>query len=108
MPAIHFGGGTLGEGAFATVEDVGALLDTLATCGIKAVDTAGVYPSSAPGASERLLGAAKAADRGFTLNTKILVTGVGPGQGSLRKEAVDESLKRSLTTLGVPKVIGIH
>ncbi|KAL8656069.1 MAG: hypothetical protein Q9210_000507 [Variospora velana] len=104
MPLIHFGSGNVGEGAFATVEDVGGLLDTLATCGIKTIDTAGVYPLSAPGASERLLGAAKASDRGFTLNTKILMTGDGPGQGSLRKEAINESFQRSLTVLGLPKV----
>ncbi|KAL8917304.1 MAG: hypothetical protein Q9208_008025 [Pyrenodesmia sp. 3 TL-2023] len=104
MPVIHFGGGTIGQGAFATAEDVGGLLETLAACGITEIDTAGVYPASAPGASERLLGAAKASDRGFTINTKIMVTGVGPGQGSLRKEAIDESVQRSLATLGVPQI----
>lgn len=105
MPVIHFGGGTVGEGACATVEDVGGLLETLAACGITEIDTAGVYPTSAPGASERLLGAVKAFDRGFTINTKIMVTGHGPGQGSLIKEAIDESVQRSLTVLGVPNVI---
>lgn len=105
MPFIQFGGGTIGEGAFATIEDVGGLLETLAACGITEIDTAGVYPASAPGASERLLGAVKASDRGFTINTKIMVTGAGPGQGSLRKEAIDESVQRSLITLGVPNVI---
>ncbi|KAL9002192.1 MAG: hypothetical protein Q9188_004862 [Gyalolechia gomerana] len=104
MPVLHFGGGTIGEGRFATVEDVSALLDTLTTSGIKTIDTAPVYPLSEHGASERLLGAAKAFPRGFTLNTKIMVTGDGPGQGSLRREAIDQSIQRSLTTLGVPNV----
>ncbi|KAL8897402.1 MAG: hypothetical protein Q9192_002595 [Flavoplaca navasiana] len=108
MPFIQFGGGTLGEGAFATIEDVGPLLETLAACGITEIDTAGVYPASAPGASERLLGAVKASDRGFTINTKIMVTGDGPGQGSLRKEAIDKSVQRSLTTLGLPKINVLH
>ncbi|KAL9011348.1 MAG: hypothetical protein Q9173_003799 [Seirophora scorigena] len=104
MPVIQFGGGNVGEGAFATVEDVVALLDTLDACGIKEIDTAGVYPISSFGASERLLGAANAPNRGFIVNTKIMVTGEGPGQGSLRKKAIDESLRRSLTTLCVPNV----
>lgn len=104
MPVLHFGGGTIGEGRFATVEDVSALLDMLTTSGIKTIDTAPVYPLSELGASERLLGAAKAFPRGFTLNTKILVTGDGPGQGSLTTEAIDQSIRRSLTTLGVPSV----
>ncbi|KAL8761592.1 MAG: hypothetical protein Q9184_002300 [Pyrenodesmia sp. 2 TL-2023] len=104
MPVIHFGAGTIGEGAFATVDDVGGILKTLAACGITEIDTAGVYPASSPGASERLLGAVKALDWGFTMNTKIMVTGEGPGQGSLKKEAIAESVQQSLTTLGVPKI----
>lgn len=101
---LHFGGGTIGEGAFATTDDTRKLLDTLAQCKIDHIDTAGVYPASAPGASEQLLGTAKAAQRGFVLDTKIKVTGDGPGQRSLTKEAIEESLTRSLTTLGVDQV----
>ncbi|KAL9040192.1 MAG: hypothetical protein Q9180_002065 [Flavoplaca navasiana] len=108
MPFIQFGGGTIGEGAFATIEDVGGLLETLAACGITEIDTAGVYPASAPGASERLLGAVKASDRGFTINTKIMVTGAGPGQGSLRKEAIDKSVQRNTATSVEETAAALH
>ena len=101
---LHFGSGTVGEGAFATTDDTSKLLDTLAQCKIDHIDTAGVYPASAPGASERLLGTAKAAERGFVLDTKIKVIGDGPGQGSLTRDAIEESLTKSLTTLGVDQV----
>lgn len=101
---LHFGGGTVGEGAFATTDDTSKLLDTLAQCKIDHIDTASVYPPSAPGASEQLIGTAKAAQRGFVLDTKIKVLGDGPGQGSLTKKAIEESLTRSLTTLGVDQV----
>lgn len=104
MPIIYFGGGTIGEGAFSTPHDVKGLLDVLQSCKIEHIDTAGRYPGSAPGESERLIGAANAAERGFTIDTKILVTGKGPGQGSLTKSAIDESLTRSLKVLGVDQV----
>lgn len=104
MPILHFGGGTVGEGVFATADDTSKLLDTLAQCKIDHIDSASVYPMSAPGASERLIGTVKAAQRGFVLDSKIAVTGDGPGQGSLRKEAIDESLTRSLTALSVNQV----
>ena len=101
---LQFGGGTVGEGAFSTTDDTSKLLDTLAQCKINHIDTASVYPASAPGASEQLIGTAKAAQRGFVLNTKIKVIGDGPGQGSLTEEAIEDSLTRSLTTLGVDQV----
>lgn len=104
MPSIHFGGETIGEGSFATTEDVNALLEKLTACGIKPIDTAGVYPGSVPGSSERLLGDAKASQRGFTLNTKIMVIGDPPGYGSLKEEAINESVQRSPAALSVPRV----
>ncbi|KAL8966112.1 MAG: hypothetical protein Q9197_006170 [Variospora fuerteventurae] len=100
MPEIQFGTGNLGEGRFATVEAGVAILDTLDACGIKALDTAAAYPQPAVGASERMLGAVKASDRDFIINTKILMT----GKGSLKKEAINESVQRSLSTLRVPNV----
>lgn len=104
MPSLQFGGGTVGEGAFSTPESITDLLETLTSCKINHIDTAPVYTATSPGASERLLGTAKLTDRGFNVNTKIKVTGDGPGQGSLRKEAIDQSLSASLTALGVVKV----
>ncbi|KAL9017240.1 MAG: hypothetical protein Q9185_005405 [Variospora sp. 1 TL-2023] len=100
MPEIQFGTGNLGEGRFATVEAGVAILDTLDACGIKVLDTAAAYPLPAVGASERMLGAVKASDRDFIINTKILMA----GKGSLKKEAINESVQRSLSTLRVPNV----
>jgi len=104
MPVLYFGGGTIGAGAFSTLDSTGALLDLLHASGITHIDTAGVYPATAPGASEYLLGAANVASRGFTVDTKIKVTGEGPGQGSLKTEAIDRSLATSLSALRVAKV----
>lgn len=104
MPVLHFGGGTIGAGAFSTSEEVSNLLDKLQNGNVHHIDTAGVYPMSAPGGSEKVLGAADAAGRGFVIDTKILVTGPGPGQGSLAKEAVAQSLAMSLKRLRVGKV----
>ncbi|KAI4136857.1 MAG: hypothetical protein LQ341_005408 [Variospora aurantia] len=99
-----FGAGNVGEGEFVTVEAGVAILDTLDACGIKVLDTAAAYPLPAVGASERMLGAIKASDRDFIINTKILITEDGPGKGSLKKEAINESVQRSLSTLRVPNV----
>jgi len=104
MPLLYFGGGTIGAGTFSTLDNTRALLDLLYDSGITHIDTAGVYPATAPGASEYLLGAANAAGRGFTIDTKIKVTGEGPGQGSLKTEAIDRSLATSLNALHVAKV----
>lgn len=81
MPLLYFGGGTVGEGAFSTTEGIGTLLDTLSACEVTHIDTAGVYPASSPGASERLVGNAKAAERGFTIDTKVMVTDRGLAKG---------------------------
>lgn len=105
MPEIQVGDGTVGGGEFAIAQDVDASLDTLAACEILSINAAGVYPAPAHGASERLLGAAKASDRHFIMNTKIMVTGDGPGQGSLRRKAIDESIQEGLATLGVSNVM---
>lgn len=104
MPKLIFGGGTIGDGMLSTVEDIDSLLEVLQASKIEAIDTAPVYPGVIPGASERLLGAAKAAERGFVIDTKVKVTGDGPGQGSLTKDAINESVSRSLETLGENQV----
>lgn len=104
MPRLIFGGGTVGEGKFSTPETVSALLDCLRANNVKHIDTASVYPATAPGASEHLFGVANAARQGFTIDTKIKVTWNGPGQGSLKKEAIEQSLDSSLNKLGVAKV----
>ena len=94
----------IGDGRFSTVEDIDNLLEVLQASRIESIDTAPVYPGTAPGTSERLLGEAKAAEKGFVIDTKVKVTGEGPGQGSLTKDAINESVSRSLETLGVNEV----
>ncbi|KAL9597714.1 MAG: hypothetical protein Q9219_004971 [cf. Caloplaca sp. 3 TL-2023] len=104
MPILYFGGGTVGTGAFSTPEAVNDLLGFLKTANIKHIDSAGIYPAGDPGAAERLLGLADTAGQGFIIDTKVKVTGDGPGQGSLTKEAIETSLTTSLSSLGVASV----
>lgn len=104
MPRLCFGGGTVGEGTFSTPEAASALLDCLQANNVRYIDTASVYPATAPGASEHLIGVANAAGQGFTIDTKIKVKGNGPGQGSLKKEAIEQSLASSLNELRVAQV----
>lgn len=100
-PRLIFGAMTVGS-SFATVEEVTSLLQVLKNLGIKYIDTAPVYPIQSTGACEPLLGRADVQGKGFTIDTKVDVT--GPIKGSLREAAIDASLKKSLRCLGVPKV----
>ena len=104
MPKLLFGGGTIGKGAFSTAKETDTLLDVLKASEINYIDTAAVYPPSDPGMSERLIGATRAGEQGFTIDTKIKVTGQGPGEGSLRRAAIDESVAKSLKVLNVDQV----
>ncbi|KAA6410622.1 MAG: hypothetical protein FRX48_06044 [Lasallia pustulata] len=100
-PRLIFGAMTVGS-SFATVEEVTSLLQVLKNLGIKYIDTAPVYPIQSTGACEPLLGRADVQGKGFTIDTKVDVT--GPIKGSLREAAIDASLKKSLRCLGVPKL----
>lgn len=105
QPRLIFGAMTVGS-AFTTVEEVTSLLNVLKSLGIRYIDTAPVYPIQSAGACEPLLGKAKVLDKGFAVDTKVDVT--GPIKGSLKEAAIENSLKNSLSSLGVPKVRGIH
>ena len=98
-PRILFGGAAIGEAPFATTEEVQSLLNTLKICRITHVDSAAIYPMSAQGTSEQLLGDSQASQLGFTIDTKIKAIGPGPGRGSLKPSALDESINSSLTRL---------
>ncbi|KAL9596055.1 MAG: hypothetical protein Q9179_004754 [Wetmoreana sp. 5 TL-2023] len=104
MRNFHFGGGNVGAGTFSTPETTSALLGFQLANNIRCIDTVSVYPATAPGASEHLITAANAAGKGFTIDTKIKVMGKGPSQGSLRREAIEQSLASSLHELAVAKV----
>ena len=77
-------------------------LDTLKTSAVTELDTAARYPSTSPGASQRLFGEAKVAELGFYIDTKIKI-GSDP-RGSLTAAAIDASIEESLTSLGIPMV----
>ena len=101
QPRLIFGAMTVGS-SFTTVEQVTSLLQVLKNLGIKYIDTAPVYPIQSAGACEPLLGKANVLENGFTIDTKVDVT--GPIKGSLKEAAIDASLKKSLESIGVPKV----
>jgi aflatoxin B1 aldehyde reductase len=96
-----FGGASIGD-QFASLESVEKLLDCLQSLGITRIDVAGKYPPCAPGYAERLLGQAKAAERGFEIDTKIFCE--TDGKGSLSEYAIEQSLLNSLKSLQTEKV----
>ncbi|KIM97230.1 hypothetical protein OIDMADRAFT_130744 [Oidiodendron maius Zn] len=96
-PKLIFGTASLGD-KFATVKDVNDLLKVLKSHGITTLDTAGLYPSTNMGASERLLGECGAAGDGFAIDTKIFVTSV-EASGTLKPEAIEKSISTSIERL---------
>jgi len=101
-PKIIFGTATLGLG-FNTPSAVTSVLSLLTSLEISELDSAARYPPTKPNESERLLGQAKAAGKGFAVDTKIY-TAAGDGSGELSKDAIESSFKGSLERLGVDKV----
>ncbi|RDW59885.1 hypothetical protein BP6252_12972 [Coleophoma cylindrospora] len=95
-PTPIFGCATIGYN-FTTKESVEELLSIVKNTGIKRLDTAGRYPPSSPGDSERLLGEAGANDLGFQIDTKIMV--FTTTAGSLSAENIASSVQRSLERL---------
>jgi aflatoxin B1 aldehyde reductase len=102
-PDLHFGSATIGSSDnFSTPSDVSTLLDRLLELGIRNIDTAARYPPTDMGASERLLGEASVASKGFIIDTKVLTT--TDGSDLLRRVAVKTSVAESLQRLKVSKV----
>jgi aflatoxin B1 aldehyde reductase len=105
-PILFFGTAIFGSAqasSLTTPEAVSSLLSAVHALGITQLDTAARYPPDNTGESERLLGAAKAASSGFTINTKVLLAGSSP-DGTLSRDAVRASVANSLKTLGVDKI----
>lgn len=94
-PHILFGGASIGEPPFDSVEKVKSLLEILRECGIESIDTAAIYPFIAQGKSEELLGESHASQLGFSIDTKLKAT----GPGSLKPSSIEESLTGSLSRL---------
>ncbi|KAJ7750664.1 NADP-dependent oxidoreductase domain-containing protein [Mycena maculata] len=91
--------------AYTTPEVVAELLTELKALGIHRIDTAARYLPTNPGASERLLGEARAAHEGFTIDTKILIA--GDGAGSLEPAPINRSLHESYARLGLEETVSI-
>jgi aflatoxin B1 aldehyde reductase len=96
-PQLIFGCGGLGA-EFVGKDATTKLLQVLKEAGISRVDTAGLYPPTDIGASQRLLGEAGAAKMGFTIDTKVLISMKG-FSGTLRPDAIEKSLQTSLQAL---------
>lgn len=110
-PQVIFGAGGIGKGnisyTWTTPESTVELLEnTLKPLNIKQLDSAASYPPGAPWTTETLLGQAKAVERDFLVDTKILVSrALGcPDAGSLSESNIDSSLAKSLELLGVDSV----
>ncbi|KAH9986484.1 putative aldo/keto reductase [Xylariaceae sp. FL0662B] len=96
-PQIIFGCGGLGN-EFMGEQAVAELLQTLKEVGISRLDTAALYPPTDVGASQRLLGQVGAAQLGFTIDTKVLISMSGI-KGTLEPEKIARSAAESRETL---------
>lgn len=92
-PQLIFGCGGLGN-EIVGQEQVTELLQTLKKGGVERLDTASLYPPTDVGASQRLLGDAGAAQKGFTIDTKVLITLSG-FEGTLQPEKIAQSVAES-------------
>ena len=111
-PSLIFGAGFLGVD-YTGPNEAEELLKFLLSKAVKRIDTARRYPAINQGESERLLGRTKAAEKGFTIDTKVKATATGlsdgevairGGRGSLTKSAIETSVRDSFVALGVKKV----
>ncbi|KAH8816132.1 putative aldo/keto reductase [Xylogone sp. PMI_703] len=104
---LVFGAGGIGKGkishTWTTLEEVNELLSSLSDIGLNQLDSAASYPPGAKWVTETLLGQSKASEKGFTIDTKILVTG-GNGAGHLSEKNIDASVEKSLELLGTNQV----
>jgi aflatoxin B1 aldehyde reductase len=74
---LIFGAGGIGEGkishTWTTGEQTSELLEVLKDLQFTELDSGASYPLGAPWVTERLLGESTAAEKGFTIDTKILI-----------------------------------
>lgn len=105
-PELIFGCGGLGT-EFIGVDATKELLHTLKEAGVKRVDTAGLYPPTNIRASQRLLGQAGAAQQGFTIDTKVLIS-MRRIKGSCEPEKIATSVTESRDVLNFGENQRIH
>lgn len=96
-PRLIYGASTIGE-AYTSPESVQELIQVLTSCDIKEIDTAALYPWTNIGQSETLLGQVDAINKGFQIDTKILVTSKD-GNGTLESAKIEQSVADSVKRL---------
>jgi len=114
---IIFGAGCIGEGrishTWTTPEQTEALLESLDELGLKQLDSAASYPPGSPWVTETLLGKAKAIEKRFVIDSKIMPYSLAlgfrdpkakSGAESLSETNLDASFKKTFELLGVEKV----
>lgn len=99
-PKLIFGAAGIGD-EFKTAESVTDLLRTLKSSAVTTLDTAALYPPTAIGASEKLLGDTGAAKNGFKIDTKVMVTSI-IGDGTLEPAKIEASVNTSMERLKLP------
>lgn len=100
-PQLIFGCGGLGN-EFVGENSVTELLEVLEESGVRRLDTAALYPPTDIGASQRLLGQAGAARRGFTVDTKVMISMSG-FRGTLEPDKIERSAEESRESLQFPE-----
>lgn len=97
QPKLIFGAAGIGD-EFKTAESVTELLKVLKSSSVTTLDTAALYPPTAIGSSEQLLGETGAPQNGFKIDTKVMVTGV-VGDSTLEPTKIEASLDTSFERL---------
>ncbi|EFY94040.1 NADP-dependent oxidoreductase domain protein [Metarhizium robertsii ARSEF 23] len=105
-PEMIFGCGGLGN-EFVGEEAVKGLLQTLKEAGVNRLDTAALYPPTDIGASQRLLGQVGAAQLGFAIDSKVMISMTG-FEGTLEPEKIVKSAAESREALRLADGQHIH
>lgn len=104
-PNLIFGAGGIGhtENSFTftweTPEAVSELLDKLKALDILELDSSASYPPGNPWHTETLIGKANAVEKGFIVDTKVLIQ-----NGGLNDKNITSSVDKSLSLLGRGKI----
>lgn len=96
-PQLIFGCGGLGN-EFVGADSVKELLGVLKELGVSHLDTAGLYPPTDIGASQRLIGETGAAGLGFAIDTKVMISMKGFA-GTLEPAKIETSIENSISDL---------
>lgn len=96
-PQLIFGCGGLGN-EFIGADSVKELLGVLKELGVNHLDTAGLYPPTDIGASQRLIGETGAAGLGFAIDTKVMISMKGFA-GTLEPAKIETSIENSINDL---------